>query len=302
MDIHDIINTRWGARLSIAIGRTLPPRLGYQLGGLLARALASFRGSDLMTALRANQWVIHQGAIDRKEQLHKAQLVLKHAARCYYDLYHNLSNAQAVTRLVPLTEKIRGFIQATKEDQGILVVAPHLSNFDLAVSALAIYGLEAKILTHGDPNGAYHIQNNIRASTGLEVTPLQDPKVYADVVEHLKHGGVAATAVDRPVPNRKRRHQINFFGRPSALPVGHISLALAAEVPISVVGVKMDPSGIYRLLYSGPHPLQRRPNRVEEIIHNAEMILEVMESFIKQAPEQWLMYYPVWPQVLEELP
>lgn len=302
MDIQEAINTRMGAWISIAIGRTMPPTLGYWVGRQLVNLISAFKGSDLVTSLRANQWVIHDEAIDRDEQYHKARMVLKHAARCYYDLYHSLADASAVTSLVPHTPTIREFIQFTRGDQGLFVVAPHLSNFDLVISALAIYGLEAKILTHGNTVGAYHVQNNIRASTGLEVTPLRDSSVFSDVVDHLKSGGIAATGVDRPVPHRKPEHQINFFGRPSALPVGHITLALAADVPITVVAAKMNPSGTYQFLHSGPIQLERHPNRKAEIIHNAEMILEVIEGFIKSAPHQWLMYHPVWPQALEDIP
>jgi len=301
MDIQDLINSKFGAYLSIAISRTLPPSLGYRVGRLIARVLSIFHKSNLIRSIRCNQWVIHDMDLSQTEQLDKARAVLRHASRCYYDLYHSLSDQNLIQRVVPRTPAINNFIRETQSLAGCLVVSPHLSNFDLVVTALAMYGFQAKILTLENPRGAYEIQNKLRISSGLDVTPLENAGVYQQTIKHLKAGGVAATAVDRPVPNRKSKHQIRFFGRPSALPVGHINLALAADVPITVVAANMTDDGSYRLFYSDPIQLERLPNRIETVIHNAEKVLSVMEKFIRHAPEQWLMYYPVWPRAMEEI-
>ena len=47
--------------------------------------------------------------------------------------------------------------------------------------------------------------------------------------------------------------------------------------------------------------MQKRSDRDEEILMNAEKVLEVAEVMIRQAPEQWSMFYPVWPDVLPML-
>ena len=301
MDIQDLINSKIGAYFSIVISRTLPPALGYRVGHLTARLLSLFQNSSLIRSIRCNQWVVHDADLSKKEQLKQARAVLGHASHCYYDLYHSLSDQDLIQRFVPRTPAIENFIRKTQSMAGTLVVSPHLSNFDLVVTALAMYGFQAKILTLENPQGAYQIQNKIRISSGLDVTPLENAGVYQETIKHLKAGGIAATAVDRPVANRKPEHQIPFFGRPSALPVGHINLALAADVPITVVAANMTPDGSYRLLHSEPIQLERLTNRIETVIHNAKLVLSVMEEFIRQAPEQWLMYYPVWPGAMEEI-
>lgn len=301
MDVQDILNSKMGAYLSIFIGRSLPPTLGYNIGHAFSRVLSAFENSKLIRSIRANQWVIHGESLNKEDQLAVTKSVLKHAARCYYDLYHSFSDEDRIKELVPLSSPIESFLQQSADGAGTLVVAPHLSNFDLVVRALATYGFEAKILTHENPRGAYHVQNNLRASSGLDVTPLRDSKVYIEAIDHLKKGGIAATAIDRPVPQRKQKHRIKFFGRPSDLPVGHISMALAADVPITVVAAKMAPDGHYQFLHSGPIPMTKTGDRIRTIIHNAERVLKEVEEFIRLAPEQWLMYYPVWPQTLDEI-
>jgi hypothetical protein len=38
------------------------------------------------------------------------------------------------------------------------------------------------------------------------------------------------------------------------------------------------------------------------MLHNAEKVLAVAEEFIRQAPQQWSVPLPVWPQVMDLVP
>jgi lauroyl/myristoyl acyltransferase len=40
----------------------------------------------------------------------------------------------------------------------------------------------------------------------------------------------------------------------------------------------------------------------KEILKNAEPVLEVAAGYIRQAPTQWSMYYPLWPEALTKAP
>jgi len=182
-----------------------------------------------------------------------------------------------------------------------MVVSPHLSNFDLVVTKLVQEGFKGKVLSYPNPGSGYQLQNEIRTSRGMDIVPLGDSKLEAEIIAFLKNGGLAATGVDRPVPGRKRRHYVNFFGRPSPLPVGYLTTALAADVPVIAVSAYMLPTGQYGFMHSGPIPLKRYKNKLDEILINAEMVLKTLEGFIRQVPEQWLMYYPVWPDLEDKI-
>jgi lauroyl/myristoyl acyltransferase len=43
-------------------------------------------------------------------------------------------------------------------------------------------------------------------------------------------------------------------------------------------------------------------DQVDEIVQNAETILAVVASYIRQAPDQWAMFYSVWPETLDQVP
>jgi KDO2-lipid IV(A) lauroyltransferase len=116
----------------------------------------------------------------------------------------------------------------------------------------------------------------------------------------FKDGGMVVTGVDRPL--RRKRHTLHFFGQPAPLPAGHIRMALAANAELMVaVPYLNEASGMYGVEITEPFDLIRTGNPMKELVVNAERVLSILESFIKRRPHQWLMFYPVWPQFLDEV-
>ena len=78
------------------------------------------------------------------------------------------------------------------------------------------------------------------------------------------------------------------------MPVYHVMLALKAKVPIVVLGGKRNEEGKYDVLMSDFIEMEKGGSRKEELLYNTERLLEIAEGFIRQAPEQWAMFYPLW--------
>jgi KDO2-lipid IV(A) lauroyltransferase len=283
-----------GVNLGLTLGRLFPPTLGYQISEFVARRLARRTDSPLVRAVRANQIVIREKNTSPEILDQAIDEVLIHAGRCFIDLYHNLQNPPGLKGLSPLNPLLESLIaQSHAGSLGTFIVAPHLSNFDLVLLAAAYRGLKAQVLTYGNPTGGYKIQNDIRSQTGLNITPVS-PEVHNQAIENLHAGGFVITAVDRPI--RKKTHYMNFFGYQSPLPVGHIRMALETNVPIIVVAAEWKTDELYHLNISDPIELVRHADPDQEIRINGEVVLKEIERFIRAAPTQWLMYYPVWPE------
>jgi len=223
--------------------------------------------------------------------------VLNHAGRCFVDLYHNLMDSEGLKRLVPATSTSQSLIDLGSLDTpGAFVVAPHMSAFDVCLLSLAHRGLRAKVLTYGNPPGGYELQNEIRASTGLEITPVRGEETHQEAIEYMRQGGAVITAVDRPI--RSKAHKLTFFNHPSPLPAGHIRMALAADVPVVVAAAQYLGNSKYRINLSNPIPMIPDADPQAEIRKNAEAVLTHIEEFIRLAPDQWLMYYSAWPDLI----
>jgi hypothetical protein len=48
--------------------------------------------------------------------------------------------------------------------------------------------------------------------------------------------------------------------------------------------------------------METHPDRETEALRNAERVLRVAEGFIRQAPAQWSVSLPVWPDMLARVP
>jgi KDO2-lipid IV(A) lauroyltransferase len=257
------------------------------------------RRTGIVRAVEANQWVVGSEALSRDELAHRTRAVFRQDARCLYDLYHSLEQPDAIRqmfRFTPGFERVREQICAGR--QGTLLVCPHLGNFDLAGHAMAYRDVRPLVLSYPQPSEGYRVQNRLRSTAGLKMTPMS-MQALRQATETLSQGGAVLTGVDRPIAGEKYRPV--FFGRPAALPVWHVRLALKVRLPITVIACQILPDGGYQITASDPIPIQPHPDLVTETIRNAEAVLRVIEEWIRQAPEQWAMFYPVWPETITEL-
>lgn len=257
----------------------------------------------MVRSVRANQWVVHDMRLSAGQLNAVVRETFRSTARSLFEFWHMFTEPQSVIDLVEFDPSFMECIQRAKRgESGTLLVAPHMSNFDLVGRAIALRGLELHILSYPQPPGGYRVQNRLRQVPGLHITPMSI-QALREASETLRANKVVITGIDRPLPTGlDAKYRPRFFNRPAALPVFHIRLALKHNIPITILGGARRADGCYRVWASDPIPMQRDNNLVNEIVQNAENVLAVLASFIRQAPEQWAMFYPVWPETLDQTP
>jgi KDO2-lipid IV(A) lauroyltransferase len=297
--LQRVVNSEFGVSLALGLGRTVPPRLGYPLARFVADRIAGRPTVEMVKVVRANQWVVH-GAQASEQQLDCAvRETFRHTARCIYDLYHNQSSKEAMLRLIDITPDVAAMIERTRSRrEGTMIVGVHMSNFDMVLQAAGMYGLDVQGISQPQPEGGYRLQNALRRQHGLEITPASVASLKR-AVERLRAGGSVLTGLDRPNPDGKYRP--NFFGRPASLPVHHIYLAMKAQVPVYVFAATFGADGRYHIHAAGPILMRPYDDHRTAVERNAEAVLQVAENFIRQAPQQWSMFFPVWPEALQEI-
>jgi phosphatidylinositol dimannoside acyltransferase len=298
-DLQSIINSRLGIGLALGLGRILPETPGFRLAEWLALLIASQQRSPMVRAVRANQWVLHGGDLRADELDRVVKAVFRNTADCLFDFYHFIGRPAEMDERIHFCGQSEALLDnRSRSKKGVVIVGVHLSNFDLVAREAARQGLNAMVLAYATPGKGYQWQNEIRRRAGLDLVPASTQAVR-QAIHRLNKGGNVVTGIDRPIQNVKLKPL--FFGRPANLPVHHIHLALAADTEIFVVAALKGEDGNYRVQVSKPIQMQKRSDRDEEILTNAEKVLEVAEGMIRQAPEQWSMFFPVWPDVLAML-
>jgi lauroyl/myristoyl acyltransferase len=220
-------------------------------------------------------------------------------ARNLYDLYHYIQSPEATQRIISLDSVARELVERPEfGDHGLVILGLHLSNFDLVLQSICQQGLKAMVLTLPDPQGGRRVEYEMRRRTGMNLVPAS-VSALRQAVKHLERGGMVLTGMDRPVPNPKFCPR--FFGRAASLPTYYIYLASKARVPVVIMAAIQQADGKYHVMTSEPIEMEEYPENGTQILRNAEMILGRAEDFIRLAPEQWNMFLPVWPDVLEKV-
>jgi KDO2-lipid IV(A) lauroyltransferase len=297
IDLEQIINSQYGIRLVSALGRMIPLRLGYRLADFAAGQISQRRQSKVVRAVRANQWVARGEPQDQNLLNRAVEETFRQTARSIYELHHYNHNLQATDELIVLEASAKEMIpRLTSGEKGLMVVGLHLSNFDLVLQRLCQQWNQPMVLTIPDPQGGRRVEYEKRREIGMNLVPVSVSGVR-QALRTLQQGGIVATGIDRPIPNPDATPF--FFGRPAALPMHHIFLATRARVPVLIMAPIRRDDGKYHVLASDPIEMDDYPDREIGAIKNAEKVLNIAETFIRQAPEQWTMSLPVWPQILD---
>jgi len=300
MNLNQILNSRQSGRFALTITRYIPPGIGKSLTSAIAKYLVRRPDLPLIHATRINQWVAQDQNLTR-EQLDKEVLdTIQNYTLSMYTLFHYWENLKPLEKMIRYDQPTENLIARSQERKhGAMVVFIHSCNSDVSLRAASSRGLNGLVLSLPEANEAIEWQHAMRESSGIEVKAASIA-VLREASERMKAGETVATGLDRPMPESK--YKPLFFGRPTALPVHYIYLALKAKVPVALLTAIRQPDGIFELISSDLIEMKKYQDRQKEVLMNAGTILEIAEDFIRRAPTQWSVLHPLWPEEADKLP
>ncbi len=263
-------------------------RVAYVLVGALASALArSLVRRGHFSGLKSNLAVIHGLSQDSPDLEEKTIENLSIAFVCYVDFFiiacRGPDAIDAACDLDP--DSLRLIESHLEHGKGVVLVAAHSSSLDIFMLAMSRHFPGTQALTMPQPKLNTRIMNRLRGKYGILLTPISSASLRT-AVRHLRGGGIVGIAADVPT---QYGAQLNLFGKPCQLPIGHTRLAAATNSAI-VVGVsqRVGP-GKYR-----GFGIDVPPSGGDEEDW-AAVVLEVLEQHIMERPQEWFMPPPLWP-------
>lgn len=297
---RSLISTEaFGTGLAILLSQFLPPFIGYPVAHLISWFVACFPHGAAYRSLKLNQWILSGKTLSERELNRRVRRIFYHQGIALYDFYRALDRPDLVRRMVKLTPAFTHLVEECKRgDQPTLLLMPHLTGFNLGGLRLVQEGMRYLVLAHPNPSRGYRWQNKLRNDRGMEVVPFT-PANFVMARERLQQGGNVLTGVDRPMEGSSYHPQ--FFGYPADLPVAYIRLALKTSARVFVVGFLTLKDHTQVIDVSEEVIMERFDDPEREYIVNAEKVLKIAEGFIRKDPEQWMMFFPVWPDEVENL-
>lgn len=282
----------------VLLGRVLPRRFGLHTADVIGKLLANLKAHPMVQAARANQWVVHGQTLSPQQLDHLTQSAFQSAARCLFDYFYFLSRPEKLKSIIEFSPGTQKAFDRIRQKKPSVFVCPHLSNFDLMGYALSLNDLDVQVLSFPNPSTAYLLQNKIRESVGIHVTPMS-LAAFRQARIRLREGGSILTGLDRPLEgNHPSKYQPDFFGHPCTLPVAYVRMAKEANAPVIIMAATSTSDQTYCLVSSDPIWIEAHEDLETEITSNANRVLSTSEALIRTYAHQWAMFYPIWPQFL----
>lgn len=268
----------------------LPVRVAYALASA-AGACAFHLFRKPRRAITANLAVVLALSPNAPEVRATARRAFENDARNWVDTLRisRLSHDQ-ITRAVEV-DGWQHIIDSLDGEKGLVLVGLHLGNFDLVGQVLAARHQRVTVpVEHMRPERLFKLLLHLRTSQGINAVPLD--RAPREMLRALHRGEMVAVTADRHIAGKGI--EVEFFGRKAILPRGPVSLARHSGAPVIVAcGVRLHRDH-FQAFVTAPLPMQRSDNPDADENFNANQIAETMADFIRQFPDQWLMFSPVW--------
>jgi len=197
----------------------------------------------------------------------------------------------------PWVAELKGtevFAAAVAKRRGLLLVTPHLGNWEFGAPLMAQRGVPVLAITQAEPDRALTgLRIASRARWGIETLVIQeDPFAFVEIIRRLESGATVALLVDRPHPATSVTVQL--FGRPIAASVAPAELARATGCIVLPVCVFRDRRGYCAHVLPEIQYDRAGLREVAARVRLTQEILRAFEPVIRQHPDQWYHFVPIW--------
>ena len=284
----------YGARVwraGLFIGRVTPR--------ILARAIAFIAGDVSFLLCGQRRKTVFQNLLpvldgDRAAASAAARRLFRQFAIKVADLLRYESG-----RNDPIWETTNGqwniFDEARGKGRGVLLVTPHLGNWEFGAELLARHGVQLLVLTQREPDPALtELRRAARARRGVETLVVGgDAFAFIEIIQRLQAGETVALLLDRP-PGRSGT-TVELFGRPFQASLAAAELARASGCAVVGVTVVRTPKACrVDVLPEFAYDRAALGNREARRLFTGQ-IMRAFEPAIRKHPDQWYHFVPVWP-------
>jgi len=279
----------WTWRITAAVAQRLPSVLLYPVAILLGDIAYLTWGTKRRIA-KGNFSVVLGRPVSDREVADTARRSFRNFAKYLVEImrFPKLS-PEDFERLVTI-DGFEHLQRARENGRGVIFVSIHFGNFEL-----------------GGARVAAEIPLNVIADD------LTNQRLMDLLIGHRQHKGIhihSPTGAARKVLQALRRNEIvglmmdlgpralafenvaaQFFGIPTRFPTVAADLARVSGAPIVVAAVVRQRDNTFRGIALPPIFVDRSDGQAQRV---TEAIAERLEGFVRQWPDQWYIFRPMW--------
>ncbi|MBA3551463.1 MAG: phosphatidylinositol mannoside acyltransferase [Actinobacteria bacterium] len=183
--------------------------------------------------------------------------------------------------------------RATDAGKGIVMTLPHMGNWDAAGHWLCVRGYRMTAVAEQlASRRVFELFLRHRRALGMNIVSLSEQHVGRTLVGLLAENHAVTLVADRDLTGRGV--DVEMFGDVRKLPAGPAFLSLATGSPLSVCAVFTTAEG-WHVKIGPPVEIERSGETRKDVESLTRVIAGGFERYICEAPTDWHMFQPAWP-------
>lgn len=219
-----------------------------------------------------------------------ARRVFVNQVRQYLEVFHIVRLDRGRFDAVVRVEGWDRFLCAQRLGKGVIFGSAHLGPVALVGQVLIQRGYTLTLPAEKTDSELMHAVNRARQAQGLVLVPMDSALGIHRVV---RDGGVLGILADRAVTGVGET--VEFFGRPALLPSAHVALALRTGAPLLPAFTWREKDHLFARIEE-PLELVATGDRDADVRAGVQRFATLLERYIREHPEQWTVFEPVWGQ------
>jgi len=276
---------------------------GIKLLGLLPRPAARFVGASFAAALYAARAPLRRAAMFNLRLAFpdwtdaQRRRVIRGMVRQIGWMAGEFSQFPKYTRenieRIVVVDGFENFEAARRRGKGVLFLTGHMSAWELAPFAQALYGYPLHFLVRPIANRRVDaLVNGYRCRAGNR--PIEKNKSARAILKVLADGGTVGVLADHNTDIEESVF-VEFFGVSASTTSGLARLALRTDAAVVPGFLSWDEGRrTYRLRFEPAVELVRTANEEVDVVENTQRFTRVIEDFVRAHPDQWLWIHRRW--------
>jgi KDO2-lipid IV(A) lauroyltransferase len=197
-----------------------------------------------------------------------------------------------IERVVTL-DGFENFNEARQRGKGVLFLTGHMSAWELAPFAQALYGNPLHFLVRPIANARVDaLINRYRCLSGNR--PIEKNRSARAVLRVLLEGGTVGVLSDHNT-SLEEGVFVDFFGIPASTTSGLARIALRTDAAVIPGFLSWDSDQRkYRLRFEPAVELARTSDEEADVRENTQRFTSVIEAYVRAHPDQWLWVHKRW--------
>lgn len=194
---------------------------------------------------------------------------------------------------IVIIDGAENFDEAKRRGRGVLFLTGHMSAWELAPFAHAIYGHPLHFLVRPVANPKVDaLINRYRCMSGNR--PIEKNRSARAILKVLCEGGTVGILSDHNT-SLDEGVFVDFFGVPASTTSGLARIALRTDAAVVPGFLRWDESlGKYRLGFEPAVALVRTGDEDADVHENTQRFTQVIERYVRAHPDQWLWVHKRW--------